>query len=119
MKRFFLGLTVCGALALPACSALDRQQMTDLLGQYSGASTTSQNADGSQSYQMSEVAKKVALDVISKGGDPLGIIMYIGGAIGVVLSGWLGGKYLIKKTVTTAQVAESQGEVDATEKGKE
>jgi hypothetical protein len=119
MKRTLYGLAIVGALALPACSALDRQNMTDLLGQYAGATPTSQNADGSQNYLMSGVAKKVALDVISKGGDPLGIIMYIGGAIGVVLSGWLGGKYLIKKTVTTAQVAESQGEVDATEKGKE
>jgi hypothetical protein len=116
MKRTLCGLAIVGALALPACSALDRAQMTDLLGQYSGATPTSQNADGSQSYQMSEVAKKVALDVIGKGGDPLGIIMYVGGAIGVVLSGWLGGKYLIKKTVTTAQVAQSKTDV---EEGKE
>lgn len=72
--------------------------MTDNLGKYSGAPVASRNADGTPNYALSDVAREVATDLITQGGDPVGILMYVGGAIGVVLSGWIGSKYIFKKT---------------------
>lgn len=82
MKRFVWVL--CGApLVLAACSAFERADILKDAADFSGA----------PSAAVGDVATEIGKDILTSG-SPTSILVYVGGLLGVIVTGWFGRKFL-------------------------